>query len=89
MLDQSAQLRGEISPVGKIEEKARERRTVLLEERHQLTGKYTRTDVHDSREAAVSPSRKGVIASSGHLTERSIEIAHEVRAVADEVGSIA
>ncbi|MGF7209891.1 aryl-alcohol dehydrogenase-like predicted oxidoreductase [Skermanella aerolata] len=52
-----------------------------------LTGKYSRTDVQDSREAAVSSSRKGVIASSGHLTERSIEIAHEVRAVAEEVGS--
>ncbi len=52
-----------------------------------LTGKYSQADVQDSREAAVSPSRKGVIASSGHLNERSIEIAHEVRAVAEEVGS--
>lgn len=52
-----------------------------------LAGKYTRADVEDSREAAVSASRKGVIASSGHLTERSIEIAQEVRAVAEEVGS--
>jgi aryl-alcohol dehydrogenase-like predicted oxidoreductase len=52
-----------------------------------LTGKYSRADVQDSREAAVSPSRKGVIASSGHLNERSIEIAHEVHAVAEEVGS--
>ncbi|WP_348259956.1 aldo/keto reductase [Mesorhizobium sp. STM 4661] len=52
-----------------------------------LTGKYSRADVQDSREAAVSPSRKGVVASSGHLNERSIEIAHEVRAVAEELGS--
>ncbi|MDR6955316.1 aryl-alcohol dehydrogenase-like predicted oxidoreductase [Ancylobacter sp. 3268] len=52
-----------------------------------LAGKYTRADVEDSREAAVSASRKGVIASSGHLTERSIEIAQEVRAVADEMES--
>ncbi|OYX74444.1 MAG: aldo/keto reductase [Rhizobiales bacterium 32-66-11] len=52
-----------------------------------LVGKYTRTDVQDSREAAVSASRRGVIASSGHLTERSIEIAREVRAVAEDVGS--
>jgi len=52
-----------------------------------LTGKYTKSDVQDSRDAAVSPSRKGVIASSGHLNERSIEIAREVRAVADEAGS--
>jgi len=52
-----------------------------------LTGKYSKTDVQDSRDAGVSPSRKGVIASSGHLNARSIEIAQEVRAVADEVGS--
>ncbi|SON55265.1 L-glyceraldehyde 3-phosphate reductase [Hartmannibacter diazotrophicus] len=52
-----------------------------------LAGKYTTADVQDSREAAVSPSRKGVIASSGHLTERSIAIAQEVRAVAEDVGS--
>jgi aryl-alcohol dehydrogenase-like predicted oxidoreductase len=52
-----------------------------------LTGKYTEADVQDSRDAKVSPSRKGVIASSGHLNERSIEIAREVGAVAKEVGS--
>ncbi|WP_420142112.1 aldo/keto reductase [Sphingomonas sp.] len=52
-----------------------------------LTGKYSKADIQDSRDAAVSPSRKGVIASSGHLNDRSIEIAQEVRAVADEVGS--
>lgn len=52
-----------------------------------LAGKYSRADVQDSREAAVSPSRKGVIASSGHLTERSIAIAEEVRAVAEDVGA--
>ncbi|NRP74397.1 L-glyceraldehyde 3-phosphate reductase [Ensifer psoraleae] len=54
-----------------------------------LAGKYARSDVQESREAAVSPTRKGVIASSGHLTERSIEIADEVRAVAEEMGSTA
>jgi aryl-alcohol dehydrogenase-like predicted oxidoreductase len=52
-----------------------------------LTAKYTEADVQDSREAAVSSSRRGVIASSGHLNERSIQIAREVRAVAEEVGS--
>ncbi|MCJ8142266.1 aldo/keto reductase [Ancylobacter sp. A5.8] len=52
-----------------------------------LAGKYGRADVQDSRDAAVSASRKGVIASSGHLNQRSIEIAQEVRAVAEEVGS--
>ncbi|WP_309486607.1 aldo/keto reductase [Sinorhizobium sp. 8-89] len=54
-----------------------------------LAGKYSRSDIQDSREAAVSPTRKGVIASSGHLTERSIDIADEVRAVAEELGSTA
>jgi aryl-alcohol dehydrogenase-like predicted oxidoreductase len=52
-----------------------------------LTGKYSAADVQDSREATVSFSRKGVIASSGHLTERSIAIAQEVKAVAEEAGS--
>ncbi|HWJ71710.1 MAG TPA: aldo/keto reductase [Kaistia sp.] len=52
-----------------------------------LAGKYTQADVQDSREAAVSGSRKGVIASSGHLNRRSIEIAQEVRAVSEEVGA--
>jgi len=52
-----------------------------------LTGKYTEADVQDSRDAAVSSSRRGVIASSGHLNERSIQIAREVRAVAKEVES--
>ena len=50
-----------------------------------LTGKYARTDVADSRDASISATRKGVIASSGHLNERSIEIADVVRAIAAEV----
>lgn len=52
-----------------------------------LAGKYTRADVEDSREASVSPSRKGVIAASGHLNARAIDIAEQVRAVAREVGA--
>jgi aryl-alcohol dehydrogenase-like predicted oxidoreductase len=52
-----------------------------------LAGKYSSADVQDSTEAAVSATRKGVIASSGHLNERSIAIADEVRAVAEELGS--
>jgi aryl-alcohol dehydrogenase-like predicted oxidoreductase len=52
-----------------------------------LTGKYSRADIQDSREAAVSSSRKGVIASSGHLNEPAIEIAEKVCAIADEIGS--
>lgn len=52
-----------------------------------LTGKYTRSDVDVSGEASVSPTRKGVIASSGHLNERAIRIAEVVRAVADDIGT--
>lgn len=52
-----------------------------------LAGKYTRADLQDSREAAVSASRKGVIAASGHLNARAIEIAEEVRAVATEASA--
>lgn len=52
-----------------------------------LTGKYSVADVEDSQEASVSTSRKGVIASSGHLNGRAIEIAEEVGAVAEEAGS--
>jgi aryl-alcohol dehydrogenase-like predicted oxidoreductase len=50
-----------------------------------LTGKYARSDVADSRDATVSPTRKGVIASSGHLNERSLAIADVVRSIADEI----
>ncbi|HYG88317.1 MAG TPA: aldo/keto reductase [Azospirillum sp.] len=52
-----------------------------------LTGKYARSDVADSREASVSPTRKGVIAASGHMSEASIAIAEVVRDVAQDVGA--
>jgi aryl-alcohol dehydrogenase-like predicted oxidoreductase len=52
-----------------------------------LAGKYKQADVQDSHEAAVSASRKGVIAASGHLNARSIGIAQEVRAIAAEAGA--
>jgi aryl-alcohol dehydrogenase-like predicted oxidoreductase len=52
-----------------------------------LAGKYTQADVRDSREAAVSASRKGVIAASGHLNARAIAIAEEVCGVAAEAGA--
>ncbi|KRR04905.1 aldo/keto reductase [Bradyrhizobium valentinum] len=48
---------------------------------------YARSDVRDSRDAIISSTRKGVIASSGHLNERSIEVADVVRTVAEEVGA--
>ncbi|HEY0683035.1 MAG TPA: aldo/keto reductase [Steroidobacter sp.] len=52
-----------------------------------LTGKYTRADVTDSREASVSATRKGVIASSGQLSERTLRIADVVREMAQETGA--
>lgn len=51
-----------------------------------LTGKYSRADLSDENGAAVSPTRKGVIASSGHLSERSLAIAEVVAAAARENG---
>ncbi len=52
-----------------------------------LTGKYTRADLSDENAAEVSPTRKGVIASSGHLNERSLAIAGVVREIARENGA--
>ena len=52
-----------------------------------LTGKYTRDDLSDENAADVSPTRKGVIASSGHLNERALSIADVVAEVARESGA--
>ncbi|ATS22423.1 aldo/keto reductase [Xanthomonas phaseoli pv. phaseoli] len=52
-----------------------------------LTGKYSRADLTDDNAAEVSSSSKGVIASTGHLNARSLEIADVVGAVADELGA--
>ncbi|WP_460125800.1 aldo/keto reductase [Pseudomonas sp. S2_C03] len=52
-----------------------------------LTGKYVREDLGQASEANVSATRKGVISSSGHMNERSLQIASVVAAVADEVGA--
>ena len=52
-----------------------------------LTGKYTRADLSDESELGVAASRKGVIASSGHLTVAALEIADVVRSVAEECGA--
>lgn len=51
-----------------------------------LTGKYTRADLTDENDAGVSVTRKGVIASTGHLNEHSLDIALVVGAVAKELG---
>ena len=52
-----------------------------------LTGKYTRADLSDDNAADVSPTRKGVIASSGHLNARSLAIADIVGEIAGECGA--
>lgn len=52
-----------------------------------LTGKYSRADLTDENSADVAPTRKGVIASTGHLTERALDIADVVGEVADEMGA--
>ncbi|GFM82590.1 aldo/keto reductase [Pseudomonas cichorii] len=52
-----------------------------------LTGKYNRDDLSQASEANVSPTRKGVISSSGHMNERSLEIASVVGDIAREIGT--
>ena len=52
-----------------------------------LTGKYTRADLSDENGADVAASRKGVIASTGHLNARSLDIADVVGEIADELGA--
>lgn len=54
-----------------------------------LSGKYTRTDIEDSREAGVAATRKGVVASTGQLSHRALSIADVVRSVAQEIGATA
>jgi len=51
-----------------------------------LTGKYTRADLVEDNAADVSPTRKGVIASTGHLNVRALDIAAVVGEVAAELG---
>lgn len=51
-----------------------------------LTGKYGAADLSDDNGADVASNRKGVIASTGHLNRRSLQIAEVVGLVADELG---
>lgn len=51
-----------------------------------LTGKYGRADLSDENRADVASDRKGVIASTGHLNQRSLDIADVVGLVAEELG---
>ncbi|VVM77823.1 L-glyceraldehyde 3-phosphate reductase [Pseudomonas fluorescens] len=50
-----------------------------------LTGKYSRADLSSENEANVSATRKGVIASSGHLNEHALAIADVVGEIAEEL----
>lgn len=52
-----------------------------------LTGKYGRADLSDENDADVAAHRKGVIASTGHLNQRSLDIADVVGQVAEEIGA--
>ncbi|MBN6149271.1 aldo/keto reductase [Xanthomonas sp. AmX2] len=52
-----------------------------------LTGKYSRADLSGDNAANVSATRKGVIASSGHLNERALAIADVVGEIAEELGA--
>ena len=52
-----------------------------------LTGKYTRADLSNENPAEISPTRKGVIASSGHLNEGALAIADVVGDIARETGA--
>ncbi|HBC82456.1 aldo/keto reductase [Pseudescherichia vulneris] len=52
-----------------------------------LTGKYSRADLSDENEADVAATRKGIIASTGHLNERALAIAEVVSSIANESGA--
>ena len=52
-----------------------------------LSGKYGRQDLQQQSEASVSATRRGVIASSGHMTSRGLEIAAVLGQVARELGA--
>lgn len=51
-----------------------------------LTGKYSRADLSDENDADVASTRKGIIASTGHLNERALAIAEVVQEIASETG---
>lgn len=53
-----------------------------------LSGKYSRADLADAKEgAAVTGSRREVIAAMGGMTDRALDIADAVREVAVELGT--
>ncbi len=52
-----------------------------------LSGKYRRSDLSNDNPAEISATRKGIIASTGHLTERALDIAGVVAEIAGEIGA--
>lgn len=52
-----------------------------------MTGKYRRADLSEENVADVSPTRKGIIASTGHLNAQALDIADVVGEIADELGA--
>lgn len=52
-----------------------------------LTGKYGRSDLTDGNDASISSTRKGVIASIGHMSQHSLDVADVVGEIADQVGA--
>ncbi len=53
-----------------------------------LSGTYSRANVAQSRNPDVSVTRKGVIASSGHLTEHALATVEAVQTVARQTGAM-
>lgn len=54
-----------------------------------LTGKYKPEDVAGDAQADVAATRKGVIASAGHMREEAIALGEIVRGIAEEIGASA
>jgi aryl-alcohol dehydrogenase-like predicted oxidoreductase len=52
-----------------------------------LTGKYASGEAAPGMQADVAVTRKGVIASSGHLSETALALGATVRAMAEEMGA--
>ena len=50
-----------------------------------LTGKYSRADLQQPSQASVAATRKGVIASSGHMNDPALAVAEVVGGVAREL----
>lgn len=60
--------------------------TLVSARRGILTGKYRRADLSEANVADVSPTRIGIIASTGHLNTKALDIADVVGEIAVELG---